>query len=229
MTWAAMLWVMFVQLAGVPTGEALLKRVEAAMESVRDYTVTLDITADLEQANIPPMQAKMYFKQPDKVHVESQGFALLPREALGFSPSRLLERFRVESVTSVDVEGRKNYRLQLAPRDERARVRTTWLEISPEHWTIERCELSFADDRTVTVGFKHEQVGSVWLPSELSLSFASSPRTIRESSPLDDQKLVQAGRGTLRKGNVIIRYSGYQLNTGLPDSIFTSSSAGAAR
>jgi outer membrane lipoprotein-sorting protein len=229
MTWTAMLWVMFAQLAGAPAGEALLKRVEAALESVRDYTVTLDITADLEQANIPPMKATMYFKQPDRVHVESQGFALLPREVLGFSPARLLERFRVESVTPVAMEGHKIYRLQLAPGDERARVRTTWLEISPEHWTIERCELSFADDRTITVAFRHEQVGSVWLPAEVSLSFASSPRTARETSPLDDQKLIQAGRGALRKGNVIIRYSGYRLNTGLPDSLFTSSSAGAAR
>ena len=229
MTRTVMFWVAVAQLAGVPAGEALLKRVEAAMESVRDYTVTLDITADLEQASIPPMQAKMYFKQPDKVHVESQGFALLPREALGFSPSRLLERFRVESVASVTVEGRKLYRLQLTPRDERARVRTTWLEISPEHWTIERCELSFADDRSVTVGFKYDQVGSVWLPSEMSLSFASSPRTTHESSPVDDQKVIQAGRGALRKGTILIRYSGYQLNTGLPDSVFTSSSAGAPR
>jgi outer membrane lipoprotein-sorting protein len=220
---AVLLWVLLAQLAPVPAGEAILKRVETALASVQDYTVALDITADLEQAKIPPMQATMYFKKPDRVHVESQGFALLPREAFSLSPTRLLERFHVAGVVADTLEGRRVYRLQLTARDEKTRFREAWLEVSPERWTIDRGRLSFADDRTLIVQFQYARVGSVWLPSELQVSFSQPGVVVPENSPLEDQKPVQLGRGALRRGSVIIRYSGYRLNTGLSDEIFAPS------
>jgi outer membrane lipoprotein-sorting protein len=225
----ALLYTLFLQLAAVPAGEAILKRVETAVASVQDYTVSLDITANLEQATIPPMQATLYFKKPDRVHMESQGFAMLPREAFSLSPTRLLEHFRVESVRAESVEGRSVYRLRLTARDERARFHDAWLDVLPERWTIEGGTLSFADDRVLTVRFTYKQLGEVWLPSELFLSFSQSGASAPESSPLEDQKPVQIGRGAFRKGEVIIRYSGYRLNTGLSDDIFAPSSTPGER
>ncbi len=138
MTWAILLWLALPQLSAVSAGEALLKRVEAALAPVRDYTVTLEITADLEQARIPPMKATMYFKQPDRVHVESEGFALLPKEAFSLSPTRLLERFRVDSVVTERDGGAPHYRLRMAARDERSRVREIWLQISSGRIPVSR-------------------------------------------------------------------------------------------
>jgi hypothetical protein len=229
MTWSVLVLALLPQLAPVPAGEAILKRVEAALASVQDYTVTLDITADLEQANIPPMKATMYFKQPDRVHFESQGFALLPRDAFALSPARLLERFRIDSVAQDSVEGERVYRLRLSARDEKVRVRGAWIEVSPLRWTIDRGELSFGDERTITLRFRHERVGSVWLPSELSLTFSQAGAAKPEESLPDDQKPVQLGRGAPRKGGVVVRYSGYRLNTGLSDEIFVPSPVPAGR
>ena len=69
-----------------PSGEQILKNVESARAAVKDYTVMLDIVADVERLKVPPMKAKMYFKYPDKVHFDSKGFALLPREGLALNP-----------------------------------------------------------------------------------------------------------------------------------------------
>jgi len=220
---------LLLQLTPVPAGEAILKRVEAALASVQDYTVTLDITADIEQANIPPMKATMYFKQPDRIHFESQGFALLPREAFSLSPTRLLERFRVDSVAVDTAEGEKIYRLHLTARDEKVRMREAWLDVSPERWTIDRGRLTFADDRTIAVRFRHERVGSVWLPSELFLSISQAGAVPSEAPPSDEGRPAQLGRRALRKGSVVIRYSGYRLNTGLSDDIFVPSSVPGGR
>ncbi len=229
MTRVFLLWLLLPQLTPVAPGEAILKRVEAALASVRDYTVSLEITADLEQARIPPMNATMYFKQPDRVHFESEGFALLPKEAFGLRPARLLERFRVDSMVSESAGGEKVYRLRLRPRDERTRVQEMWVRISSGRWTIDGGEISMPDGRAVTLRFRHEQVGTVWLPSELSLTFSQPGGAISEPSLPDDQRPIQFGRGAPRRGIITIRFSGYRLNTGLSDDIFTRSSASNGR
>lgn len=229
MTWAILLWLVLPQLSAVSAGEALLKRVEAALAPVRDYTVTLEITADLEQARIPPMKATMYFKQPDRVHFKSEGFALLPKEAFNLSPARLLERFRVDSVVTESDGGTTLYRLRLAAREERSRVHEIWLQISSGQWTIDGGELSFGDGRTLTVRFRHEQVGTVWLPSEMVLTFSQPGAAAAEPSPLEDQKPVQLGREALLRGSVTIRYSGYKVNTGLSDDLFPPASVPSVR
>ncbi|MEK9138626.1 MAG: hypothetical protein AAB393_16000, partial [Bacteroidota bacterium] len=65
-----------------PSGEEILKKVDVSFSGVQDYSVVLDITADMERMTIPPMQVHMYYKQPDKFHFESENFAILPREGL---------------------------------------------------------------------------------------------------------------------------------------------------
>ncbi len=228
MRWVFLLWLLPVQLAPVPAGEAILKRVEAALASVHDYTVSLEVTADLEQARIPPMKATMYFKQPDRVHFESEGFALLPREAFGLSPARLLERFRVDSVVAGGAGEEREYRLRLTPRDEKTRVQEMWVQVSSVRWTIDGGEISLPEGRVMALRFRHEQVGGVWLPSELSLTFSGPGGAIAEPSLPDEQKPFRFGRNAPRQGSVAIRFTGYRLNTGLSDDIFTRSSAPGA-
>ncbi len=226
---AFLLWLLLGQLTPVPAGEAILKRVETALASVHDYTVSLEITADLEEARIPPMKATMYFKQPDRVHFESEGFALLPREAFALSPARLLERFRVDSMVTEGAGEEKEFRLRLTPRDERTRVQEMWIRVSSARWTIDGGEISLPGGRAMTLRFQHRQLGTVWLPSELSLAFSQSGGAAPEPSLQDDGKPLRLGRSALRQGTVTIRFSGYKLNTGLSDEIFTRSSVPGAR
>lgn len=219
MTRAVLLWCLLPQLAAVPAGEALLRRVETALASVHDYTVSLEITADLENARIPPMNATMYFKEPDRVHFSSEGFALLPREGFILTPARILERFRIDSVVS-EGGGERDYRLWLTARDDRAGVSGGWLRISSGRWTIDGGDLRFADGGTLSVRYRYGMVGTVWLPSEMGLSF-SRPAGAEPASP-DGQKSLPLGDSFPRQGSVTIRFSSYHLNIGLSDEIFGS-------
>lgn len=220
MTRAILLWFFLPQLVAVPAGEEILRRVEAARASVQDYAVSLEITADLENARIPPMEATMYFKQPDRVHFTSDGFALLPKEAFTLNPAGILERFRIDSVTAEADGGGKGYHLWLAPRGERAGIAGGWLRVSSERWTIDGGDLRFADGRTLSVRFRHERVGTVWLPSELLISLSPPPGT--GIVPPDEPKSFPIGRSTPLRGIITIRFSGYRLNSGLSDDLFES-------
>ena len=97
------------------SGEEILDRVEQTLTRVDDYTVTLDIVADIEGLSVPPMKVTMYFKQPDNVHFDSEGFALIPREGMAMSLAKLKENFSVGRVDRDTVHGEPAYRLTLEP------------------------------------------------------------------------------------------------------------------
>jgi hypothetical protein len=61
----------------------LLRGVYQKMTKVKDYSVEANIKADIPLIKILPVNAVVYFKQPDKFKVESKGIAIMPRQ--GFS------------------------------------------------------------------------------------------------------------------------------------------------
>jgi len=67
--------------------DLILTRVKEAFTVIEDYEVDVHIKIDVEFLKVPEGDAKLYFKQPDKIHVESEKFALLPK-LVNDSPSQ---------------------------------------------------------------------------------------------------------------------------------------------
>ena len=203
-----------------PSGEEVLKKVAAHFPGVQDYTVTLDITPDIERLNVPPMHVRMFFKQPDKFHFESDNFALLPKEGLAFNPARLLTRFSVDDVNADSMDGRKEIKLLLRPKEERARAAKVVLYIDSSAWKPTRIVTSLFDGRTMTATFRYEEQSGHLMPSLLTVQFESPARdTTEQDSNIDEASPIQRPRMP-RNGMITIRYSDYQINTGLSDDIF---------
>src|SRR5436309_2851302 len=138
-------------------GERILKNVEDALRDVMDYTVDLDVTADVERLNVPPMHVRMYYKRPDRFHFESEGFALLPKEGLAFSVSRTLARFSIDEVEEEPSGQGKQFRLLLRPKDDRAKSTKLRLYIDSAQWRPRKIVSSLFDGRTMTATFQYEK------------------------------------------------------------------------
>jgi outer membrane lipoprotein-sorting protein len=187
---------------------------------VQDYSVVLDITADMERMTIPPMQVRMYYKQPDKFHFESESFAMLPREGLAFSASRVLSRFTVEGVTEQMSPQGKQFELLLRPKDERARSTKLVLTIDGTNWKPMKIVSSLFDGRTMTAAFQYEKQNDYLMPSLLTVQFTSSSADTTEQA-MGMEEVAPVHRPQMpRKGTITIRYSEYKINTGLSDDIF---------
>ena len=70
----------------------IINKVVKNFNNVKDYQVEVNIKVDVEFLKVPETKAKIYFKQPDKVHLEAEGFAMLPKNGIEFSPSSLLNK-----------------------------------------------------------------------------------------------------------------------------------------
>jgi hypothetical protein len=194
----------------LPDGETVLKNIEARWLPIKDYAVTLAVTADIEKLDVPPMVVRMYFKQPDKTHFESEGFAVLPRDALRFNPRGLREKYAVEAV-SRDTAGAK-LRLKLISRGETGPARRLTLLVDRKNFTVDGLESGTADGRRMKAVFTHTQTGGFLLPSSLVVEFSSD-------APADAPETPQ-GPGRPRKGKVTVIFTDYRLNSGLPDDLF---------
>lgn len=209
---------------GDPSGADILKHVEAQVAGVKDYTVTLDVVADIEHLKVPPMHATLYYKQPDKVHVASKGFAMIPRESMGMQFSKLSERYVVDSVAADRKASPVIYRVVMRPRDERSVVRKVWMFVHGERWTPERIEIPQSGGNTMRATFTYEHVQSVWLPTTLTVTFTVTASDTTGAVPANPfgsgpaTRMPQRGPG--RSGTITVKYSDYKVNTGLGDEVF---------
>jgi outer membrane lipoprotein-sorting protein len=202
---------------GDPGGETILRNVEARLAAVHDYTVTLDVVADIERLNVPPMHATMYFKQPDKVHIDAEGFAMLPREGLQPNVGKLLAKYAVAGVGKDTLDGIAVLTVTLQAKSDRSFPRSLTLYVNPQRWTTERIVTSGAADRRATISFSYVQVEGVWLPGGMTAAFALAPP---DSTGIDLPAGPLRPQQKPRNGTVTVRYSNYRLNTGLSDDIF---------
>ena len=71
--------------------EAILEKVRLEFEKIEDYQVDVKIKVDVDFLKMPDREATIFYKKPDKFHIDSENFAMLPKSGLNFSPSRISE------------------------------------------------------------------------------------------------------------------------------------------
>ena len=205
--------------------DEILNEVVTNFNRVKDYQVDVNIKVDVEFLKVPESNAKIFFKQPDKVHVESEGFALLPKEGLDFSPSSLLKKnYTAIYEQDVMLDGVKTSIVKIIPIGDQGNVILSTLWIDQKKQVIRKVESTTKTNGTFSINFFYDDILKYPLPSKIIFSFnidqMNIPDAFGENS--DNEQPKKKGRkiNSLTKGKVIITYSNYQVNKGIPDSIF---------
>jgi outer membrane lipoprotein-sorting protein len=205
-----------------PSADEILSKVVTGFLTVRDFSVTVDVEIQMERVQIPKMKAMMYFKKPDKVHFSSQRFLLLPREGLALNPSTLQEHYRTQSLVHDTLDGKKVFKLFLTAKDSKTRLRELNIWVDPLTWTIAKVETIPYEGRNLSMVFSYQLVQEkYWLPAKLLLQYKTeSDQAIMDSSRTSDQPYDVPQRAAPRNGAMTILYSGYIVNTNIPDDVF---------
>lgn len=204
-----------------PTADEILRRVEEGLRGVKDYTVHLRATVDMERLQVPSMEATMYFKAPDKIHFESQSFAMLPREGLALNPADLRRKFDGELLGKDTVGGAVCHVVRLQPRGDETVRKAVTLWIDPARWVVMQMRTQPFEGRRLVARFSYARVdGRFWLPETLAASFETLGGPAEAGAPVPGGPEAQAQRRPLRQGSITVIYSDYEVNTGLTDEFF---------
>ena len=205
--------------------EAILEKVKLEFEKIEDYQVDVKIKVDVDFLKMPDREATIFYKRPDKFHIDSENFAMLPKSGLNFSPLGFLnykytafyerEDTVNETLTSV---------IKVIPLEGKADVILSTFWVDTKRNLILKVESSRKPQGTFIIDLEYLKTSEgFWLPSSLVFSFTVDRSLLpsRFTEP-DDSKSNGKSKDSEKEetGKVYLDYSNYKVNIGLSDELF---------
>ena len=205
--------------------DEIIEKVIANFDKVKDYEVDVNIKVDVEFLKVPETKAKIYFKQPDKVHLEAEGFAMLPKNGMEFSPASLLKKdYTALYERDIDLDGFNTSIVKIIPTGDKGDVILSTLWIDQKAQVIRKVESTTKINGTFSINFSYSDKIKYPLPEKIVFSFnvdkMNIPATISGETSTPNPKDKNKNSDSRTKGRVIVNYSNYQVNKGISDSIF---------
>ncbi len=194
-----------------------LDLIEKKYSGLKDYVVDANVHFDIEALKAPDLQAKLYYKAPDKMKVESKRIFFFPQEGGYFNPSLFSKKnFDVRLLEHLTYDGRKAVRLKLTPTETDAYGKGFVLTIDTDRSLIREMKIYPSEGREVKAIMNYERFGNFDLPVRVDLEL-----DIPSGEPSGMREFTQFGQKQKKiTGKVEITYSNYRINAGLSDEIF---------
>lgn len=203
-----------------------LDSLERKYSGLKDYTVDVLVHFDIEGFKAPDMQAKLYWKVPDKMKIESKRVFFLPKEGGFFNPSLFKkEDFEIKLLERLTYENRKAVKLKLTPKKTKRMTQDVVLTIDTDRNLIKEMNTSSFEGREVKALIQYAKFNDFELPTRIELQLDipfNESRGIRDF----DQSAQKTKRVT---GKVEITYSNYRVNSGLRDETFKQTESPLSR
>ena len=195
-----------------------LDALERKYSALKDYTVDVRVHFDMEGFNAPDMQARLYFKPPDKMKVESKKVFFFPKEGGIFNPFMFKkEAFDIRLLEEMTYDNRKAVKLKLYPKDTKKMKQSFVLILDIESHQIREFHTS-SEEKEVKGVIEYGKFKEFDLPTRIELHL---DLPFKESFEMREfgQPAAVPQRVT---GKVEISYSNYRVNSGLRDEMFGS-------
>jgi hypothetical protein len=193
-----------------------LDAIQKKYSELKDYTADVNVHFDMETFKTPDMKAKLYFKAPDKMKVESKGIFFFPREGGYFNPGLFKKDDFEIKILEPAAEGKSEVRLKIVPRKKEKMGREFILLIDWKDNLVKEIHTSQFDGRETKARIEYGRFGSFELPKYILLTLdlpSVEPNERRGFGPFEQK----SERVT---GTIEITYANYRVNTGLKDDIF---------
>ncbi|MBW2610245.1 MAG: outer membrane lipoprotein-sorting protein [Deltaproteobacteria bacterium] len=205
------------------TADDILRNLQSAFAKIEDYTVLLHVETDIKQVRVPQMEIKVFFKQPDKLHLQSKGFAMLPREGMLINPNRFRkEDFYMSILGKETFKDMETFKLELVPRKEKIKVRKVIIWVDPVKWISLKIDTITWHGQSIKIDFEYRKfLDRYWLPVKAKAFVDLSG--FKGFSSFHERSGWEKGSGTGfmdKKGEITVQFYDYRINEGIPDSIF---------
>jgi outer membrane lipoprotein-sorting protein len=201
----------------------ILETVKSKFSTVKDYEADIKIIVDYAFIKVPEMNAKIYFKAPDKVKLDSKQFAMLPKQALTFTPAKLLSiGYTALYANSQNINGIQLDVIKIIPLSDTVNIAVSTLWVDPINNVVRKVESTLKQGGTFQFNIDYSSGIKFALPSSIKftadLPNINNMRQMNPGGSKDNQNKNKSSKGT-----VDIYYANYKVNKGIPDSIFKDS------
>lgn len=207
-----------------PDPKTILNKVKEKFLTVKDYTVDVRIKVDVDFLRVPVTEAQILFKQPNKTRIKSEGFALLPKAGLNFSPTQILEGEFTSFFDSEQKIGDNSvYVIKIIPLGNDGEIVLSTLWIDKNLFLLRKIETATKLNGVFTLELEYDpKITKHPLPASMLFSFDISKISFPKSvtGEVSDESNKRRKKNKLTKGTVTINYSNYKVNKGIADFEF---------
>ncbi len=203
----------------------MLRAVYQKLSKVKDYTVEATIRADIPLIKILPVNAIVYFKQPDKIKVESKGIAILPRQGFG----DLLKIIRDTSSYTAVFTGKEKIGTSLTqivsiiPNADTGELVLAKFWIDYARNLVLKSQLTTRTAGTMQIEYFYTTQLALGLPDKMIFTVDVKKFKIPKAMASDANTAPRPSKTNEKegkKGVITIELKNYKINTGLKDSFF---------
>ncbi len=221
----ASLLLSFVEVVAQQTPNQLLQDVHRKMMKVQDYTVDAGIKADIPLIKILPVNAVIYFKQPDNIKLESKSIAIMPKQGFSDVAKIILDSTSYTAVaTGFETIGTVQTQIvSVIPSVDTGDLVLAKFWIDASVSLILKSQLTTRSNGTMTVEYFYGAQEAFGLPDKMIFTVDVKKFKIPKAlaTDLHNQHKVPEGNDKKdRKGQIVINLQNYRINTGLKDSFF---------
>lgn len=201
---------------GQQEAQKYLRNVVEKFAGIKDYVADVKVHLDIETVKAPDMEAKVYYKEPNKVKIDAKGLFFLPKEVGVFNPRKFNpDEFEMSLLDTLTYDDSPAVRISLTPRKAVAEGHNVILTIDEKEWLIREIATVPYPGRRASARIFYGIFDGFQLPTQIEVN-------------LDVENVGQQGedfhdgrRSANRvKGKVEVYYSNYKINSGLSDDIF---------
>lgn len=208
-----------------PEAMQLIRSVNKRFDKVKDYTADAVIDTRISFLKILPQRAKVYYKQPNRFRLKSKGIAILPKQNLDalFSLTSNEKSYMAFSTGKEMIRGSSVISVNIVPLADTGDLvmAKVWIDAARE--LILRSQLTTRSNGTIVADYEHGSMADYALPDRITFTIEVKKFKIPRAVSADINSTSSpksTNTSNSGKGNILINFSNYVLNKGIPDSIF---------
>lgn len=209
-----------------PEAGAVIDSVKSRLSLIEDYSVRVKLSVKMPKFRMPRKKIDIYFKQPDKFKLEADGFAVVPRQALG--TNAVLDSLTGLSVTGSDTVDGQTCWMVRGDRQEGDFTLNTVVWIDDDDWLIRRAVSNLDTVEVFNLNIEYGVVDKEFLmPVKTTVIINTAREMVGQLGHYDPDRHGNSPEQQLdesmKNGEVTMEFSRYKINRGIKDRVFRDS------
>lgn len=214
---------------------------------IENYKVDIKISVKMTGFRMPRKKIRLYYKSPDKLKIETRGFAVLPKTGIDGNPSKFLDMLtQVASIETVERDSKSFYKITGNVNSDSLNIPVDVQQsdiskvsmivyIDAENWVLTEVNVVLNNETIFTFQTEYMDVDKYLVPKESifkigikGISKWSTQNPFDFGGPGSDRQdfdeiAKKAGYDPEKDefvGELKMKFSKYKINEGIDDSIF---------
>ncbi len=209
-----------------PTANKSLQLVYEKLLKLKDYTAEVNIRSNIPLIKIMPVNAKIFFKQPNQFKMIAKGIAILPKQGFSDLANILKDSNSYLAVLAGNetIEQTTTQIIHLIPNNDNNDLIIGKFWVDTKNAIVLKSQLTTKSNGNLLINYQYDAAGKAYgLPNHLLFTVDVKKFKIPKAIAADVNKIKSASTLTANQaktGSIDIRFSNIQINKGIDDKVF---------